>query len=297
MAKGNADAALGHSAAAVPSYEQVLALLRAGGRQQSVTAAKAWSILGLTYSRAGLPLKALDAYAHADAIDRGLRPDAQPNDAFEANRGKLLGELGRTNEAWPLLQSAVQRSQASGSRHSMFSAASIAAQAFCAAGDLTPCESLLQQAQTHLQAVFPAGHPAQANWDFAAARRDLARGDRAQALQRLEAAASVFSRAKQRSPTEVRALALLCQLNLQQGRLAQAKANAQRLHDLSGVLALGFPQSAWRGISLLAQARIRQAEGDAAGAEVLRAQAADQLRAALGDGAPETREASAPLPA
>lgn len=69
----------------------------------------------------------------------------------------------------------------------------------------------------------------------------------------------------QKSASIVRALALLCQLNLQQGRLAQAKANAQRLDDLSGVLALGFPQSAWRGISLLAQARIRQAEGDAAG--------------------------------
>jgi hypothetical protein len=297
MDNGNADSALGHSAAAVPSYEQALALLQAGGRQQSLSAASAWSILGLTYSRAGLPRKALDAYANADAIDRGLRPNAQPNDAFEANRGKLLGELGRTTEALPLLQSAVQRSKASGSRHSMFYSASIAALAFCAAGDLTQCESLLQQALTHLRAVFPAGHPAHANWDFAAARLDLARGDRATALQRMDAGASLLTRTRQRSPTEVRALALMCQLNLLQGRLAQAKANAQRLDELAQALAAGFPQSAWRGISLLAQARVRQAEGDAATAEALRAQAADQLRATLGDAAPETREASAPLPA
>jgi hypothetical protein len=297
MAKGNADSALGHSAAAVPSYEQALALLQAGGRQQSLSAASAWSILGLTYSRAGLPRNALDAYANADAIDRGLRPNAQPNDAFEANRGKLLGELGRTSEALPLLQSAVQRSKASGSRHSMFYAATIAALAFCAAGDLTQCESLLQQAQAHLRAVFPAGHPAHANWDFAAARLDLARGDRATALQRMDAGASLLTRTRQRSPTEVRALALMCQLNLLQGRLAQAKANAQRLDELAQALAAGFPQSDWRGISLLAQARVRQAEGDAATAEALRAQAADQLRATLGDAAPETREASAPLPA
>ena len=93
----------------------------------------------------------------------------------------------------------------------------------------------------------------------------------------------------------IRALALQSRLYLQQGQRDPARATAQRLDELARALASGFQQSAWLGISLMAQARLKHADGDAAGAEALRAQAAEQLRATLGDEAPETREASAPL--
>lgn len=293
--KANVASGLGQEATAVAQFEHALELLRTAGRQQSMFAANAWSQLGVSYSRAGLPRRALEAYARAAAIDRGLRPNAQPNPTFEINRAKLLADLGQRDEALPVLQSSVERSKGTANRMATFYAAAVAALPFCAAGQLPTCESLTQEALSHLKAVFPAGHAAYANADMAVAAVHLARGERAAALQRMESATTIFARAKRRSPVQVRALALLCQLNLQQGRLPQAQANAQRLDEVARGLSAGFPQSAWLGISLLTQARVKKAEGDAGAAEALRAQAVEQLRATLGEGAPETREAAGPL--
>lgn len=295
MQKANVASGTGQEAAAVAEFEHALELLRTAGRQQSMFAANACRQLGVSYSRAGLPRRALEAYASAAAIDRGLRPNSQPTPTFDINRAKLMADLGQVDQALPVLKSAVERSKATANRMATFYAAAVAALPFCAAGQLAPCEALSQEAQSHLKAVFPAGHAAYANADMATAAVHLARGERAAALQRMESATATFARAKRRSPVQVRALALLCQLNLQQGRLPQARANAQRLDEVALGLSEGFPQSAWLGISQLTQARVKQAEGDAAAAEVLRSKALEQLRATLGEAAPETREASAPL--
>jgi protein involved in temperature-dependent protein secretion len=109
------------------------------------------------------------------------------------------------------------------------------------------------------------------------------------------AALAFYDGAQDRNTGRVRALSSLARVEAQLGRLALAADYARSAVTAARTVSAGFANSEWLGSALLAQGIVLAAEGDNAASKAVLAQAVEQLRGALGDDAPATREARARL--
>lgn len=286
---------LGHVADAIVAYERALADIDSTGRGQTVRAAIRLNNFGRMLYIAGLPRRAEEIGGRGVALLEAMGGEHEMLALVRANRVRALIELGRLDEAQRETELAFSRATERQDRRVAGVAALYGAPAWCAAGQLARCAEWVATARTLAEATLPAGHPNRAAVELAAAQLALAGGRSDEALAALQRAQTLFASASETSPLAVRTLALLAGQALRRGDVPRAAAHAQAAVAHAREAARGLEGSLWLGEALAAEAAVRQAQGDTAGARERLEEAGVQLRRALGEQAPATRELVARL--
>lgn len=287
-ALAGAEVQLGEVAAAAVHREEALRRLSAAGRDRTIFAVTALNDLGVLYARSGLAQQALAAYEKAAAIDAGLRPDAAPRPVVEINRGKLMCEIGRANDAVAPLERALAACMAQGDRRGASMAELQRVVALTSLGDLPRAAEQLRAAEASLREIYPAGHHIFGGSALVAARIARARGDTAATEAELGRSRDLLAAAPERSPSLIRLLSMWVEIDLARGDIAAARGRWRELAAAAGAFKADFSQSAWSGIAMLTEARVAVAEGHVSAAVPLLVQAQGELKATLGELAPET---------
>jgi hypothetical protein len=113
--------------------------------------------------------------------------------------------------------------------------------------------------------------------------------------QYLHAALKIFSGTRERNPNELRALALLTEVDLNLGDTSAADADAATAVQKARASLGGFTHSAWLGRALEVQAAVLRAQGRTDAARTTFGQALDMLQLTVGEAAPWTQQAEAAL--
>jgi eukaryotic-like serine/threonine-protein kinase len=280
---------------AIELYEQVLAELDRLGRSQTAFALNVASSLSAMLQRVGQPLRALAVIERA----RGSEGIFQilTRWAIDVQQARALVEVGRVQEALPLYDAALNTLAGIADAKRLGTTQLAAARAWCEAAQPQRCAQLLADARKTLPPALSPGDWRFAALELAAAQLDLAQRapDRAPdpAREHLRRAITLFDAARPSQPQRVIALTELSRLALQGGDAAEASAHAAAALAQARELSRGFAHSSWIGLALLAQAKVQQAQGQAALSRATLAEALTHLQDTVGETAPATREALA----
>jgi tetratricopeptide (TPR) repeat protein len=122
----------------------------------------------------------------------------------------------------------------------------------------------------------------------------LASKDAAQAAQRARQALEMYAKLKQPNPPHaVQARTLLALAQWQLGQKSEALATAEQAVTQCRVAANGQPRSAWLGGALLTLGELQVQQGMNQAAGISLKEAAEQLRATLGENSTSSRKADA----
>jgi tetratricopeptide (TPR) repeat protein len=283
---------LGQTARAVELYEANLGDAEQSGQGGTSLVTTMANNLGVLLGRVGQIERAARAYERGLAVAPAF---ASEDHALLINYARLLVDLGRARKALPILERATERSRAAGDE--LFHGLGLfgIAAARCELREWMPCERGLDAARAALRPVVPRERALWGTIEVVAARASMARGDWPRARAQLVAALAFYDGAQDRNTGRVRALSSLARVEAQLGRLALAADYARSAVTAARTVSAGFANSEWLGSALLAQGIVLAAEGDNAASKAVLAQAVEQLRGALGDDAPATREARARL--
>ncbi len=280
---------LGRSADAVAGYERSIADLEGMGRERTTRTAIRYNNFSRILYIGGQALRAAEMAGRGLEIVRSGSEANTLNAIIEANQARAFVDLGRHEEARALTEHALALAQ---QRKDIRWAGTIAlygARAWCATGATERCAELIGTAREQLGKALPPGHASHAGIEIAAAQLELARARPDAARDALQRAEAIFAAAAEKSPLQVRALALLARTELRRGDIAAAARAAESALAHARVAAEGFAHSAWLGEALAALGQVQQARGDPAAAATLK-EAAAHLVATLGESAPATRE-------
>ena len=278
----------GQGGAASAEYRQAIAELEALGRGRTRAASVMHQNLGTTLARAGQALAALEAQKQALEISRGL---GGPLPSLESNHASTLLEVGRADEALPLIQHALAESAARGDRRSLPLIRLQAAHLWCAVANLARCADQIARIRTELATVVPAGHPQFAELEWVSAELELARGNLAQARSALYRALDICTAAGETGRLSIRVLTLLARTELRQGDAGMAEGHAELALTRARELTRGFEHNAWLGRALVARGLVQQAQGRSDAARASWREALGELGATLGPDAPDARAA------
>ena len=211
------------------------------------------------------------------------------------NYAKLLAELGCEREALPLFDAASTAAKNRGDTNGTIKVDLLSAPAWCQLGQLDECESRLRRSEDALRRQYPPGNPMLGTQATEWAQLAVARGKPAEARQYLHAALKIFSGTRERNPNELRAMALLTEVDLSLGDTSAADADAATAVEKAEAALGGFTHSAWLGRALEVQAEVLRAEGRMDAARTAFGQALDMLQLTVGAAAPWTKQAQAAL--
>jgi tetratricopeptide (TPR) repeat protein len=276
---------------AIELYEQVLAELDRLGRSQTAFALNVASGLAAMLQRVGQPLRALAVIERA----RGSEGVFQilTRWAVDVQQARALVEVGRVQEALPLYDAALETMARAGDPKRLGITQLAAARAWCEAARPQRCAQLLADARKTLPPTLSPGDGRFGALELAAAQLDLAQRAPGHAREHLLRAIVLFDAARPSQPQRITALTELSRLELQAGDVAGAAGHAALALAQARELSHGFAHSGWVGVALLAQARVQQAQGQAAPARAALAEALAHLQHSVGEAAPATREAAA----
>ena len=131
--------------------------------------------------------------------------------------------------------------------------------------------------------------------DTELAQLAVARGQLEKARQHLHDALSIFSGAHDRNPNELRAMALLTEVDLRLGNTSTANADAAGVVEKARAALSGFPTSAWMGRALQVQGEVLRAQGNTDAAKTTLGHALEMLNQSAGQSAPWTQQTKAAL--
>lgn len=261
-------------------YPRLVAELEATGRGRTVAAADAYNNWALIYFQGDLskaePLLRKDLELRQSI--EGAGPIA-PTHPF--NLAGLLADMGRYDEAEPLLEEVIRTAEARGKHRIQFDAMMRLADTYTERGDLARAEAQLDRLkawETHpqytefrtAQMAYYRGRVAEARGDAPTARAQYAR------------AVEVFERKQAKIAMNVRALAGLAGAERALGDLPAAAATAERALDLArSFVAEGSP-SYLVGYALVARGENLVALGKRDEAQAAFREAADHLTRTLG---------------
>ncbi len=290
---GEARGRLGDGAATVAAYDQVLLRLRAMGRANTTWADAMFNNAGNWHVRTGHPLRALAAFEHV--LGNEARRDRPRDPVTLMNHARALSRVGRHAEAKATLEQALPLIRAQGNVTAVAYAKIALATAQCGLGPLPLCEARLAEAEADMRRFIPAGRVATAVPPFTRAQAHWAAGNAAAAESGLQHALGIFEAAKERDPTQARALALWAQVQQQLGQADAARATAQRAVSSARAFARGIGQADYLGLALAAQGEVLAAQGRMSDARTALDEAVAQLEGTLGPDAPALRQARAAL--
>jgi len=279
---------MGRPAAAAAEFRNALAELEDMGRGRTMMAGAIQQNMAVLLSRAGQSAASFEADRRALDIARGF-DGVTPS--LESNYAADLVELGRVQEAIPLIEHAIAGAKSRGDRRTAANIAIQGARAWCLSGDLPRCATIASAGKSELVALLPAGHASFGNVALCEARLALAHGDLSQARARLREAEAIFAAATEQGRPRIRVLTLLARVELRLGDLDAAEADAARATAQAREALAGFDHSEWLGSALVAQGMVQHARGQHTAAEASWRAALVELEAAAGDAATATVEA------
>jgi eukaryotic-like serine/threonine-protein kinase len=291
----DAESMLGNHAAAMQEYERADEELNRLGRGQTSSAVELLNEQGIALSKSGQWLRAASAYERGLAIERRVNGGAEVSPMTQVNYAKLLAELGREREALPLFDAASAAAKNRGDTNGIIKVDLLSAPAWCQLGQLDECDSRLRRSDDALRRQYPPGHPTLGTQATELAQLAVARGEPMEARRYLHAALKIFSGSRERNPNELRAMALLTEVDLSLGDTSAADADAVRAVEKAQAALGGFTDSAWLGRALEVQAEVLRAKGKMDAAKTTFAQALDMLHLTAGAAAPWTQQAQTAL--
>jgi len=292
---GEAHGLRGDLARAIAAHERAIERLQAIGRSNTGIVSTLQHNLAGYLSRAGHQIKAAEALKRHLALEG---PPGQPRDPSSlTNYGRMLVRIGRYDEAQPLLQQALKAYQANGNaRGDAFTRLGLATAA-CHRDALAHCEAQMADVTEALRKVLPPKHSLFASLQVQLGLAALNAQQPARAAQQLQAALEAFDAAADRTPARVQAQALLARAEAQLGHAERARQLANDAVAAARADMQGQPHTEWLGSALLAQGAVLAAQGEAAQARAVLAEALNQLQSAMGPDAWATRDARARLAA
>ena len=283
----NAEVELGRMADAARDYRRAIDEFTAMGRGSTRPVALLHNNMGWLLSRSGQTLAALESFQRAMEISSRFGP-VEP--VLEGNYANRLIELGRTQEAIPLIEHALATAKARGDRRNGPLLLTQGARAWCLVNDLKRCAEMLAAARSGLAAVLPPGHSMEGQLEVSEAQLDLARVDLPRARSRLNHAIAILDAASEKNPYQIRALSMLARVEQQMGDLAGAGLHADQAVARARAAMAGFPHSEWLGGALAARGLVHRARGETEAARDAWREALVEFRATVGDTAPATEE-------
>jgi serine/threonine protein kinase len=259
---GYAEHLNGRNGVAEQFYEKSLAQFAAAGQDRSPDAVSVRNNWAIVSDGAGTPRRSLELYEQALRIVAQNDPGAAPPPYLVGNRAHALEALGRYGDAAKGYAQCVALSVQAGS---------VSIHAFCLlglesvaqeSGNLAAAEDYLREAAAFITPSVPAGYPAVLALCVARGRIALARGSAQESRTELEAA---LANGKSASVASA-ALLTRSELNLSDGKLAEAEADARQLLSIVREAQGGIPYSNRTGLAWLMLGRVLAKEGNAAGA-------------------------------
>jgi tetratricopeptide (TPR) repeat protein len=283
-------AQLGELTAAIADMRSAIADTDALGRGDTQAAATLHNNLGFLLGLAGNPQQALQEFDKAVAIGGDVTP------VIQFNRATQMVAMGRLKEGLTVASQAMVSARGRGDARTLGNAQGLIGSIYCATGDLAQCKRMLDQARAGLLKLYPGPHPQHALIELHTAEWALASKDTAQAAQRALQALEMYAKLKQRNPPHaVQARALLALAQWQLGQKAAALTTAEQAVTQARVAANGQSHSAWLGGALLTLGELQVQQGMNQAAGIALKEAAEHLRATLGEASPESRKADALL--
>jgi len=291
----DAKSALGDDAAAVREYRAAIDLLSGMGRGQTGLAAGYYSNLGRDLARAGQWLDAAPVYEQYITVSHDVAGRGTVDPVGLSNYGKLLIDLGRPNEAIRMLDSALQASVHLDNPKGVAMANTLSAPAWCAIGNLKECAARLNSGWEALAGQLPPKSSTFGTLETTAALLAWDSNEPAAARDHLQRALKIFGSAQDHNPNELRALALLTEVELKLGDTTSARDHGAELLAKARAALHGFVTSAWLGRAQLVQAEVLLSLGKPEEAHATLRQALEGLRATVGGPAPWTLQAESLL--
>jgi eukaryotic-like serine/threonine-protein kinase len=278
-------------ARAVAEYDDVLLALKERGELDITAYDPVLNSFVNLLLRAGQVLRAEDVMQQLLARQRGQGASRSREPTEVANQVMTLTQMGQREEAAALAEAALAEPALQGNARMTAWLATVGAEAQCALDHVSRCAARVAKLGQALAS------PADANPDMLA-RLTLLRA-RLAVLQREPARAQAYvdtglamSQAQGFDASRrVGALLLACEIALSQGDLDTARRHVKQALLEARQKFAGFAQSAPVGLALVMQGRIDQAGGDTAAAQANWKAAVQQLDAALGTDAADTRSA------
>ena len=286
---------LGDHAEAVREYDRAIEELAKMGRGETAFAVGLLNEQGIALSKSGQWLRAAAVYEHGLAIERRVAGGGEVSPMTEINFAKLLAEFGREREALSLFDSALGAARNRGDANAVLMVNLLSAPALCQLGQLNDCEARLRLSGEALHRKYPRGHSTLGTHETELAQLAVARGRFDEARQHLRDALGIFNGASDRNPNELRAMALLTEVDLNLGDTVTANADAAGVVERARAALSGFPDSVWLGRALQVQGEVLQAQGNTDAARTALERALGMLTQSAGASAPWTQQTQAAL--
>jgi tetratricopeptide (TPR) repeat protein len=282
------------SAEADAVFQRLVDMLERQGRGDTRDAALVLNNWSTMLQNAGQYLRAVPLSERAVRIARARDGEHGASAVMLRNYGNILCMVGRCAEGIPFVEEAVAKSSASGSARRRYAALATAGSVHAGAGNFARAGRLLAEAARQLAAARAEIPGQQAALERRQAQLALLSGDLGAAI---ELAGRAAGRADDLRADDVNALQVflvLAEAHNARGVFALARSEAERALSLAASTG-PMPHSSWEGEAHLELGVALAGSGDvAAGRQHLR-QAAEHLRATLGEDAPATRRALAEM--
>jgi tetratricopeptide (TPR) repeat protein len=270
---GDGQRLAGRSAIAEEYFRQSLQQYARAGRERGPDATVIRNNLAIVYDATGNPKHALELY---DGILRTVtetNPTALPPVVIVGNRARALELIGRYAQSRDAYERCIELSLkgelANMRLHCMTGLAWVSREV----GDVKLADRYLREATELAKAIMPAVGAELITLKIARGRISLANNQLADARANLDAAIAhgntVFY--------QMTALVARAQLNLNEGRLTEAEADARRALSLAQNAQGGVPYSNRAGLSWLVLGRVLAKKGDTAGSQQAWLSALDNL--------------------
>ena len=267
------------------------ARVEALGLSETGTAGTLFNNWGLVVLALGRPLEAegfLRKAIHIGSVD-GSEASVRP--MLLNNLARTLRDLHRLDEAADYADRAYRKGKKSGDWNIVSQALMARAGIECERGDLRRAAAALNELEPELERLLPAGHIAFANFQMERAMLAQALGNLAAALATADRAVAIAEASGQRVDYLQRLLLRRSAIELQMGRLEDARSDAERALPMAQQAAEPGKVSSAIGRAHLALAKALLAQGRNGDAPAAFASALEQLEPALGRDHAETREA------
>jgi len=252
----------GHNDRANQYYAQSLALLARAGRDHGSEAVSTRNGWALVTQGAGNPKQALELYEQILHLIAQYHLDPTPRPSILYNRARTLEFVGRLREARAGYTECVALAEDAHTPmprvYCLLGLASVSQ----AEGDLAAADRFLAAASAIAGDPIPPGFPA-------AARLHTLRGLIAMSEGRLEEARASLDAVTANSKTVQvthEALRTRAELNLREGKLAPAEADARQALTVAQQAQGGLPYSDRTGLAWMVLGQVLAKRGDAAGA-------------------------------
>ena len=243
-------------------YRAALDLFEKSGRPRSRAAASVHLGWAATSMDLGNPLRALEHTDTAIAIDQELAPGVHESAVTMGNRGRLLAQLGRFDDATAQFDAAAPLAAERGNAASQAAIAVGRADLAIARGQFDRAHSELAAAAQALQSrSLPTGQTVSARYLLTRATLAAAEGNGDDAAAMFSDSVAAYEKLDCCDGQRALALARRAEALAAGGRLNEALTDAARALDLARTAQASEPSSYYTGSALRSMARVRELQG------------------------------------